>query len=269
MTSRPDVGHLLALVQEVAWAAGALAQNNRESAGVAVTSTKSSPTDVVTVADTAVEAQIREAVARERPHDGVLGEEGVEEPGSSGLRWVVDPIDGTVNYLYGQSRFAVSIAVEDERGALVAAVHAPVSGETWSAVRGGGAWLNGQTILTTDCSALASALVGTGFGYRAARRTRQAEVLAHVLPEVRDVRRAAAASLDLCDVACGRLDGFYEQGLQPWDVAAGRLVVAEAGGHVTGLRGLPPSDQMVVAAGPGLHPLLLALLEGVDADRAS
>ena len=269
MTSRPDPEPLLAFMQEVAWAAGSLARSYRESVDLRVTATKSSPTDVVTEADIAVEAQIRDAVARERPEDGVVGEEGDDRSGSSGLRWVVDPIDGTVNYLYGHVRYAVSIGVEDEHGAIAAVVHAPVTGETWTALRGGGAWLNGGPVATSECTSLANALVGTGFGYRADRRARQAEVLAHVLPVVRDVRRAAAASLDLCDVSCGRLDGFYEQRLQPWDVAAGRLVVTEAGGLVTGLSGRPPSERFVVAAGAGLHPILTTLLTSLDADRAS
>ena len=224
---------------------------------------------MVTAADTAVEAQIREVVARERPADAVIGEEGDDAAGTSGLRWVVDPIDGTVNYLYGHARYAVSIGVEDDDGPLVAVVHQPSTGETWTAVRGQGAWLDGRPIHVTGCGSLADALVATGFGYRPERRRRQAEVTAGVLPQVRDIRRAGAASLDLCDVACGRLDAYYEQGLQPWDLSAGRLVVIEAGGVVTGLRGREPGEAMVVAAGPGIHPALTFLLASLDADRPS
>jgi myo-inositol-1(or 4)-monophosphatase len=261
----PEPRTLLALVESVARDAGRTALRHRSSAGVSVTSTKSSPTDVVTAADTAAEAQIRAAVARSRPRDAVVGEEGDDAAGTSGLRWVVDPIDGTVNYLYGHGRWAVSIAVEDDAGALVAVVHAPATGETWTAVRGEGAWLDGDPVAPTRCRSLAEALVATGFGYRTDRRTRQAQVVAHVLPEVRDIRRAGAASLDLCDVACGRLDGYYEQGLQPWDLAAGRLVVTEAGGVVSGLEDRAPSEAMVVAAGPDLHPELTRLLSRLGA----
>jgi myo-inositol-1(or 4)-monophosphatase len=260
---------LLALVEGIARDAGATARAYRESSSVSVTSTKSSPTDVVTAADTAVEAQIRAAVAESRPDDAVIGEEGDDAGGTSGLRWVVDPIDGTVNYLYGHARYAVSIGVEDADGGVVAVVHAPASGETWAAARGLGAWLDGASITTSSCASLSAALVGTGFGYRATRRARQAAVLADVLPAVRDIRRAGAASLDLCDVACGRLDGYYEQGLQPWDLAAGRLIVTEAGGSVSGLRGRAPSDSLVVAAGPRLQPALIGLLTSLDADRPS
>jgi len=260
---------LLELVESVARAAGQTAARYRESAQVAVTSTKSSPTDVVTAADTAVEAQIRAAVAEQRPFDAVVGEEGADVSGTSGLRWVVDPIDGTVNYVYGSSRYAVSIGVEDDAGTLVAVVHAPATGETFTAARGHGAWLDGRPIHVSDCGALAQALVGTGFGYRVERRRRQVEVLSAVVPLVRDIRRAGAAALDLCDVACGRLDAYYEQGLQPWDLSAGGLVASEAGAVVSGLRGGEPGEAMVVAAGPRLHTNLDLLLSDLDADRPS
>lgn len=264
-----DLPALLGLVESVAKEAGDLASTYQTAQQVSVTTTKSSPTDVVTAADTAVERLIRDAVAAHRPQDAVVGEEGEDASGSSGLRWVVDPIDGTVNYLYGHARYAVSIAVEDSEGGVVAVVYAPAAGEMFTASRGGGAHCNGRALRTTDCADLAQALVATGFGYRAGRRARQAEILAALLPQVRDVRRAGAASLDLCDVAAGRLDGYYEQGLQPWDLAAGRLVVTEAGGVVSGLAGRPPSEALVVAAGRRLHPLLDRLLLGLDADRPS
>jgi myo-inositol-1(or 4)-monophosphatase len=258
---------LLSLVETVARDAGRTARTYQRSLGARVAGTKSSPTDVVTVADTAVEEQIRAAVAQARPGDAIVGEEGVDASGTTGLRWVVDPIDGTVNYLYGRSAYAVSIAVEDEAGALVAVVHAPASGETWTARRGAGAWLDRRPIRPTGADDLACALVATGFGYRAERRARQAAVAAAVLPRVRDIRRAGAASLDLCDVACGRLDGYFEQGLQPWDLAAGRLVVTEAGGVVSGLSGREPGEAMVVAAGAALHEPLESLLSELEADR--
>jgi myo-inositol-1(or 4)-monophosphatase len=266
----PDrLGDLLALAQDVAREAGALAMSHRRGAAVEVSATKSSPTDVVTAADVAVERLVRGRVAAVRPNDAVVGEEGDDRAGSSGYTWVVDPIDGTVNYLYDIPRWATSIAVEDAHGPLVAVVHAPATRETFTAVRGAGAWLDGSPIATSGCSGLASALVATGFGYRAERRARQARVLADVLPRVRDIRRLGAASLDLCDVACGRLDGYYEQGLQPWDLAAGSLVVREAGGVVSGLRGRDAGEQLTVAAGRDLHPHLVGLLVEADADRPS
>lgn len=265
----PEPGTLLNLAESIARAAGRTAAQLRAAPDLAVTATKSSPTDVVTAADTAVEAQIRSAVAQARPDDAVVGEEGGDASGTSGVRWVVDPIDGTVNYLYGRAGYAVSIGVEDAHGPLVAVVHAPATGETWTAARGQGAWLDGRPIGVTDCASLAEALVGTGFGYREERRRRQAEVTAAVLPRVRDIRRVGAASLDLCAVACGRLDGYYEQGLQAWDLSAGRLVVTEAGGVVSGLGGRGPGEDLVVAAGPRLHPLLTSVLDSLDADRVS
>lgn len=257
---------LLDLVELIAREAGALARRHRESV-VGVTATKSSPTDVVTAADTAVEELVRSRIVAARPDDAILGEEGSHRAGTSGLTWVVDPIDGTVNYLYGIARYATSIAVEDAEGALVAAVHAPATGETFTARRGHGAWRDGRPVHPTQATDLAAALVGTGFGYRAERRARQAEVVAAVLPRIRDIRRAGSAALDLCDVACGRLDAYFEQGLQPWDLAAGRLVVTEAGGRVSGLAGAEASEALTVAAGPGLHGALVALLETLDADR--
>jgi myo-inositol-1(or 4)-monophosphatase len=268
-TPSPDPRHLLAFAEQVARAAGGLALAHRRSVGVEVAATKTSPTDVVTQGDVAVEQLVRARVAAARPLDAVVGEEGDDRAGSSGLTWVVDPIDGTVNYLYDIARWATSIAVEDAEGALVAVVHAPTAGETFTAIRGVGAWLDGRPIRPSGCDTLASALVATGFGYRAERRARQAEVVAAVLPRIRDIRRNGAASLDLCDVACGRFDGYYEQGLQPWDLAAGRLVVQEAGGTVSGLSGRPAGEALTVAAGPALHPLLVELLSGLDADRPS
>lgn len=257
---------LLDLAEHTAREAGALARRHRESA-VGVVATKSSATDVVTAADTAVEGLVRSRIVAARPDDAILGEEGSHRAGTSGLTWVVDPIDGTVNYLHGIARYATSIAVEDAEGPVVAAVHAPATGETFTARRGHGSWLDGRPIRPTEATELATALVGTGFGYRADRRARQGEVVAAVLPRIADIRRAGAASLDLCDVACGRLDAYFEQGLQPWDLAAGRLVVTEAGGLVSGLAGAAASEALTVAAAPGLHAALVALLETLDAAR--
>jgi myo-inositol-1(or 4)-monophosphatase len=266
---------LVAVAEAVAREAGALVRERRDAVGrVAVAATKSTPTDVVTAADLAAEALLRRRLAELRPGDGVLGEEQGAETGTTGCTWVVDPIDGTVNYLYGIPQYAVSVAVRGRVPAggaavdavLAACVHNPVSGETFTAERGAGAWLDGRRLRLGPPPALAAALVAVGFGYAPARRRHQARVLAEVAPLVRDVRRMGAASLDLCAVACGRLDGYFEKGLQPWDLAAGGLVAQESGALVTGLRGAPAGEAMTVAAAAGLHEPLCALLERLDAD---
>ena len=254
----------LALATDLAREAGALAMQMR--AGIGVLDTKSSPTDVVTAADQAVERLLVEALAKARPDDGLLGEEGAGSTGTSGVRWVIDPIDGTVNYLYGIPQWAVSIGVEDASGAFVGVVFDPVKDELWRAVRGGGAVLNGAALRCSTATSLAQSLVGTGFGYDEKRRAAQALLLPTLLPAVRDIRRLGAGSLDLCSVAAGRLDGYFEQGLSPWDLCAAGLVAAEAGARVEGLRGRPAGYDLVVAAGPGVFGALHDLLVEHDAD---
>jgi myo-inositol-1(or 4)-monophosphatase len=252
MTSAPDPADLLALAESVAREAGVLIRTRRPPgaavAGIAVTATKSSPTDVVTAMDSASEALIRARLLAARPDDGVLGEEGEATTGNSPVTWVVDPIDGTVNYLYDIPQYAVSIAADVDGQVVAGVVHNPVSGETWTALRGGGAWRNGAPIRVSAVARLDAALVGTGFGYRAERRRVQARIAAELLPVVRDIRRMGAASLDLCAVATGRLDAYYEQGLAPWDLAAGGLVVHEAGGRIAGAYGAPAGPDLVIAA---------------------
>jgi myo-inositol-1(or 4)-monophosphatase len=204
---------------------------------------------MVSDADRAAEEVISSLLGAERPDDALLGEEGMTAGGSSGRRWVVDPLDGTTNYLYRYRAWAVSVALEDSDGALVGVVHDPLNGETFRAARGGGAELNGASIHVRDVEDLGRALVATGFGYDPDVRRGQAEVLLRVLPHVRDVRRAGAAALDLCHVAAGRLDGYYERGINHWDFAAGALIVTEAGGRVVPLAGGRPG---LAAAGPRL-----------------
>ena len=199
--------------------------------------TKSSGTDMVSEADREAEAAIAELLGSERPDDGLLGEEGADESSASGRRWVVDPLDGTTNYLYRFPAWAVSVAVEDGDGALAGVVYDPVANELFSAARGGGAELNGRSIHVNGADRLDTALIGTGFGYEPEVRAQQAEVVSRVLPRVRDIRRAGAAALDLCSVAAGRLDGYYERGIHRWDYAAGALIVREAGGEVVELQG--------------------------------
>ncbi|KGM14279.1 inositol monophosphatase family protein [Cellulomonas bogoriensis] len=262
---------LAGIAEEVARAAGRLIREQRPTR-VEVAGTKTSQVDVVTQMDLASEALIRAELARLRPGDGMLGEEDGLIPGTSGLTWVVDPIDGTVNYLYGIPAYAVSVAVvsgEPVPGSWqveAGCVHAVADGRTWTAARGRGARLDGRRLEIGPAAPLASALVGTGFGYRSRRRREQARVLTEVLPRVRDVRRIGSAALDLCAVASGQLNAYFERGLQPWDLAAGALVAQEAGATVSGLRGEPAGEVMTVAASPATHEALVALLESVRAD---
>lgn len=250
-TDTPDPAALLALATDIALEAGALLAE-RLRAARAVIETKSSITDMVTEVDRDSEALITGRIRAERPDDAILGEETGARHGTSGVRWVVDPLDGTTNYLYGFPAYAVSIGVEVDGETVVGVVRDVPHGETFSALRGGGAFADGRPIRVSGKAELSTALVGTGFSYATAERARQAEVLARVLPAVRDVRRAGAAALDLCWVACGRLDAFFERGLQPWDLAAGQLVVHEAGGLTAGLDGGPMAAGSVLAATPAL-----------------
>jgi len=246
---------------------------------VEVAATKSSPTDVVTEMDRRSEELIRSRILAARPADAILGEEGglIGNTGDAPALWVIDPLDGTVNYLYGLHDWAVSIAAEVEwadggRRIVAGAVYVPMRGELFCAVRGQGAWLQAgedywQPLQCGPGVALDQALVGTGFGYRKERREVQGEVVAAMLPQVRDIRRIGVASVDLCAVAAGRLDGFYERGLNYWDWAAGALVATEAGAVVGGLNGEPVSTSMAVAAGPALFGPLASALAALDPER--
>ena len=200
---------------------------------------KSSRTDLVSDADRDAEAAIEQILSAERPDDGLLAEEGSHSQTVSGRRWVVDPLDGTTNFLYGIPAWAVSIALEDAEGGALGVILDPLRGETFTAIRGRGASCNGEPIAVSGEERLDTALVATGFSYEASQRSAQAAVLAQVLPQVRDVRRVGAAALDLCWVAAGRLDAYYERGLKHWDWAAASLIVAEAGGELRWLEGEP------------------------------
>lgn len=224
-------------------------------------STKSSPTDLVSDADRDAEALIVGLLVDARPGDGILAEEGQSETSTSGCRWVIDPLDGTVNFLFGIPVWSVSIAVEDGDGTLAGAVHDPNRNETFAALRGGGATLDGRAISVSRQADLTQALVGTGFAYDAPSRSAQAAVVARILPRVRDIRRSGSAALDLCSVACGRYDAFYEAHMEPWDKAAGALIVAEAGGELSELRAPIGTSHGVIAANPTLHHKLKALIE--------
>jgi len=256
---------LLGLARSVAAEAGRLLLDRPADLGVG---TKSTPTDVVTVMDTRAERLLVDRVRAVRPDDGFLGEEGSDSAGTSGVRWVLDPLDGTVNYLYGLPGWAVSVGVEVGGRLQVGVVEVPTLGETFTAVRGRGAARNGAPVRVSTATDLSQALVATGFGYDAGERARQAQVVAALLPTVRDIRRFGAASVDLCNVACGRVDGYFERGLHAWDLAAGGLVAAEAGARVEGLHGRPASVDLVLAAGPSLFGALHDLLAPLRPDTA-
>jgi myo-inositol-1(or 4)-monophosphatase len=241
-----------------------------QRAGVRVADTKSSGTDIVTEMDRRSEALLVDRILSARPDDGILGEEGADHVGETGIRGILDPIDGTVNYLYGIPGWAVSVAAEIDGVMVVGVVAAPSLGETYVAVAGHGAHRHDahgiHRLRVNDPVELASALVATGFGYTADRRTSQARVVAQVLPRVRDIRRGGACSVDLCFLAAGRVDAYYERGPRAWDHAAGGLIAREAGARVEGLHGVPAGDELVVAAGYRLFAQLHDLLAELRAD---
>ena len=282
-----DPEALLRIAVDAAREAGRLLASWRGDERPEVIDTKSSPTDVVTEMDRRSEALITRRIRAVRPGDTVLGEEGGQTIGgrdASGgreeaadpgrVRWVVDPLDGTVNYLYGLPDWAVSIAAEVDGIVLAGVVEVPRYGEMFTAVAGQGAWLHRDgspgSAVALRCTrgvGLGQALVATGFGYDSGRRRVQGEVVAALLPHVRDIRRGGSAAVDLCSVAAGRLDAFFERGLNYWDYAAGGLIAREAGAAVGGLSGQAESSSMTVAAGPDLYPQLDAFLTRLHPER--
>jgi myo-inositol-1(or 4)-monophosphatase len=271
VTSAPQVAELAQLASAVAGEAADLLASWHGR--VRVVQTKSSPTDVVTEMDQAAEALIRQRILAARPGDAILGEEGGQTGTGAAVRWIVDPLDGTVNYLYGLPQWAVSIAAEVAGQVVAGVVNVPMQRSVFTATLGGGAWqhsdwLDGpQRLACNEGVPLAEALVATGFGYAAGRRAAQGEVVAAVLPRVRDIRRAGAAAVDLCSMAAGQVDAFYERGLHDWDLAAGGLIAREAGAQVGGLRGAPAGEAMTLVAAPGLFSALHDLLVSLAADR--
>jgi len=294
-----DLRELLALAEGAAAEAATMLAERRSAGRPGVVATKSSPTDVVTEADRTAEAMITARLLAVRPGDLILGEEGglhgaapaggdsgaggvggSDEAGGSGeagvVRWIVDPLDGTVNYLYGLPDFSVSIAAEVDGTIVAGVVNVPERGEVFTAMAGAGAWLRtaGNPPVRLRCNTdvrLARALVATGFGYAAARRRTQGEVVASLLPLVRDIRRAGSAAVDLCSVAAGRVDAYYERGVNYWDFAAGGLVATEAGAVLAGLSGNPPGPAFTIAAPQPLftelHDQLAAFNPERDAPR--
>ena len=263
----PNEDHLLEVAIDAARAAAGelMGRFGQEAEGVR---SKSSPTDPVSAADVAAERAIRAVLAVRRPDDAILGEEGGLTPAADGravsdgaLRWVVDPLDGTVNYLYRVPQFGVSVACEDGDGVIAGVVLDPVRGECFTAVRGGGARVNGRPLTPDWPSSLARSLVATGFGYDPEVRAKQGSVLAAVLPRTRDIRRAGAAALDLCWCACGRVDAYYERGVKAWDIAAGGLICAEAGLSVRPLAAVDGMPDGLLVAPPHLIDELAALVD--------
>jgi len=266
-----ELQHLLDLATSVALEAGRVLSERFSAAGPtqAVTDSilsKTSRTDLVTEADHSSERLVISRILAARPQDAIVAEESGAVDGTSGLTWVVDPLDGTINFVYGFPVFGVSIACRSKAAALLGVVHDPTRGETFTAISGGGAFRDGSPLILRQGPAVGEALVGTGFSYMSERRSAQGRLLAHVLPHVRDIRRAGAAAIDLCWVAAGRLDAFYEAGLAPWDLAAGSLIVTEAGGTVEEVPDLLQPDESgegvstLLAAAPGLGAPLRALL---------
>ena len=217
---------------------------------------KSTAIDIATQMDIASEKLIVGAITKARPNDGIIGEEGADRASTTGYTWVIDPVDGTVNYFYGLPGWNISIAVKDSIGAVVGVVHAPTINSTWHATRGGGAFLNGQPIGCNEPIELNRALVATGFAYDVKDRTNQLELVNHLLPHIRDIRRIGAAATDLCFVASGIVDAYLETGLKEWDLAAGALIASEAGAVVTtqNWRGM----ELTLAAGAHLHGVIHA-----------
>lgn len=260
---------LLSIARTIALEAGALAARRRDE-GVTVAASKSTPVDIVTEADRETERLIRARIADARPDDGILGEEGSTTAGTSGLNWIVDPIDGTVNFLYDIPHYAVSIAVVEGDPdpltwtGIAGAVFNPASGELYTAAVGGGAFLGERRIAVAPAVPLSQALVGTGFAYDSVVRGEQGGLVARLLPSVRDIRRLGTASLDLCFVASGRLNAYFERTLSPWDHAAGTIIAREAGAIVKGRGDAAPSREFILAGEPSVAAALEAELDGLQ-----
>jgi myo-inositol-1(or 4)-monophosphatase len=255
-----DRAGLLALATALAREAGLMVQARRHAHGIEHASSKSSATDLVTEHDRAAERLIVGRLLDARPDDGVVGEEGAAIEGTSGVRWLVDPIDGTTNFVYGLAGYNVSIAAATETGTQVGAVYVPALDELFGAMRGGGATCNDVPIRASGTTVLAEALVATGFSYLVERRTAQAAQVARMIGQVRDIRRSGAAAYDLCCAAAGRVDVYFERHLGPWDLAAGELIATEAGCRTGSFDGGPVQPSNVLVATAALFEPMVALL---------
>lgn len=277
----PTPTQLRDVAVEIAREAGELVRTRRAElvddtsvAGLqATTTTKSSAVDPVTVVDQASEAFIVDQINRTRPGDGIIGEEGANKESTTGVEWIVDPIDGTVNFLYGIPGYAVSIGVAVDGGLVAGAVLNVATGELYYAAEGEGAFRDheGTTtrLQTNTLNDTTEAMVATGFGYTSSRRKAQAQILTHVLPQVRDIRRMGAAALDFCHLAAGRIDAYYEHGLHPWDFAAGAVIAREAGAHVQvpGLRASGDDGEVVITSVQGISAAFDTLLDEAGAKK--
>jgi myo-inositol-1(or 4)-monophosphatase len=255
--SDPDPRELLAIATDAALEAGALLRERFAAGRERRIASKSTPTDPVSEADLASQRAIRALIAKRRPADAFLAEEeGADEAGSSGLRWIVDPLDGTVNFLYGIPQWSVSVAVRDEHGVLAGVVHDPVAGETFTALRGAPPARNGAPLPSraADAPPLSQSLIATGFAYAAQTRAEQGAVAARLLPKVRDIRRFGSAALDLCWTAAGLYDAYFERGVKAWDTTAGALVCAAVGLAVR------PIPEGILVAPPALVDALEAII---------
>lgn len=258
-----DITSRLAIARVAAARAGEFLLNDRpESLAI---ETKSTPTDVVSAMDRGAEQIIVQMIDEHFPDDGLLGEEGSARPGRSGFRWVIDPLDGTVNYLYRLPHWGVAIGIECDQDAVAGVVTVPRLGLEYTAAVGHGAYrtdtLGERAIHASAVQSLSLSLVATGFNYDAQVRTWQADAIRHVIPVVRDIRRLGAGAVDLCLVADGTVDAYFEYGLHPWDLCAGSLIAREAGASVTGMHGQPAGSDMVIAAAPGITHELVQLIE--------
>jgi len=251
LTTRASATELRLIAAEAARAAGELLRERFVAGGERAVGSKSSPTDLVSEADLAAERAIRAVIAERRPGDAILGEEGGETQEGEGLRWIVDPLDGTVNFLFGVPQWCVSVAVHDDEGGVAGVIFDPLRDELFAGERGGSATLDGVPVTGSQSSDLASSLVATGFAYSAEVRAVQAAAVSRVLPRVRDVRRMGSASLDLAWTAVGRYDAFYERGIQMWDIAAGVILCKCSGLEVCTLEaeGVAPPGLVVAPAG--------------------
>jgi len=250
---------LMNVAARIARQAGDLVYAGRR-AGAGTVQTKSSATDMVTEWDAASEQLILQQLGLVRPGDSIIGEEGTQIVGTSPYTWFVDPIDGTTNFLYNLSGYAISIAACIGVKPIAAAVFLPVTRELFVAAQGHGAWLGSNPLRVSSCESLDTALIGTGFSYSSTRRDAQGQRISRLLPQVRDIRRCGAAAADLCFVACGRLDAYFEEGLQSWDLAAGQLIASEAGAKISNFSGEPITPSEVLVSTPGIHSSLIASL---------
>lgn len=260
VTTSTSIGSQLRLVAEsLAREAGDMALRGRKSGPLTVT-TKSSPIDVVTKFDKASEAMITEGLAKVRPDDAIIGEEGASKQGTTGITWHIDPIDGTTNFYFDVPMWAVSIGAVDEHGPLAGAVYVPALGEMFSGTRGEGSTLNGMPISVRENNDIADALVCTGYSYQISERAVHAKRVAEIVMKVRDIRRFGAAAIDLCFVACGRLDAYFEEHLNSWDLIAGQVIATEAGAVFSDYVGNAVTPAQVLAATPGVHADLIHLI---------